>query len=362
VETGLPVRAPDGGEVSVLREGGGLIDLQRADDPLLFADPSSISFPVDGGTARLHLSDAGGGAGAWNTRVVVQDPSRGVSFLTSPTASVPGTLTVSASVSATATAINVTGFVVLSRDGATRRIPFWVGVAHPELASEPSRPLTHTGTYQATTVGGESRISHYRYPTGGDGSYPGPEVVYRVHLTHAVANFGVAVLSGTAVPHIVYAGDEDHLVGFSALPGNINPYLSSFGEWRPVAAAILPAPGTYEIVFDTRSAAEAAPFTFRYWVNDTTPPLIRVVSASGGEITVSITDSGSGVDPLSITATLDGVPFHSRFADGELVVRAAPGRHRISVTASDYEELKNMEDVGPVLPNTVTLTRTVTVG
>ena len=65
VQTGLPVHGPDGHEVSVLREGGGLIDLVRADDPLLFAAPTSISFPIDGGTVPVDLTDAGGGAGTW---------------------------------------------------------------------------------------------------------------------------------------------------------------------------------------------------------------------------------------------------------------------------------------------------------
>jgi hypothetical protein len=32
----------------------------------------------------------------------------------------------------------------------------------------------------------------------------------------------------------------------------------------------------------------------------------------------------------------------------------------VTVTASDYQEAKNMEDVGPVLPNTRVLATTVT--
>jgi hypothetical protein len=32
----------------------------------------------------------------------------------------------------------------------------------------------------------------------------------------------------------------------------------------------------------------------------------------------------------------------------------------VTVTASDYQETKNMEDVGPVLPNTRVLQTTVT--
>jgi hypothetical protein len=36
------------------------------------------------------------------------------------------------------------------------------------------------------------------------------------------------------------------------------------------------------------------------------------------------------------------------------------GQRHVTVTASDYQEAKNMEDVGPVLPNTRVLHTTVT--
>src|SRR6202041_1322890 len=121
------------------------------------------------------------------------------------------------------------------------------------------------------------------------------------------------------------------------------------GESRPVAAAVLPGPGNYEIVFDTRSAADAGPFTFRYWVNDTTPPAIRIVSVGAGSITLSVSDAGSGVHPAPGEATVDGNAVPSTFKNGLLVVNATPGTHQLVVTASDYQELKNMEDVGPIL-------------
>jgi hypothetical protein len=37
------------------------------------------------------------------------------------------------------------------------------------------------------------------------------------------------------------------------------------------------------------------------------------------------------------------------------------GRHKVVVTASDYQEAKNMENVPPILPNTATLRTTVVV-
>ena len=182
-----------------------------------------------------------------------------------------------------------------------------------------------------------------------------------MHVTKPVANFGVAVLDGTAIPHVVFAGDENHLTGFTGLPSDLNPYLETFGESRPVAGVDLPAAGNYEIVFDTRSASRAGPFTFRYWINDTTPPKLRVTSTTGKKIVVAITDGGAGVDPGSVQATVDGRSIQLHFANNRLTLATGRGRHLLIVTASDYQELKNMEDVAPIKPNTSTLRRTVTV-
>src|SRR4029079_18313196 len=153
------------------------------------------------------------------------------------------------------------------------------------------------------------------------------------------------VVSGHAVPHVVRAGDENHLVGYAGLPQTLNPYLKSFGQPRPGAGAILPSPGTYDVVFDSRSAAAAGPFQFRFWKNDTKPPALRIVSTKHGAVVVAATDAGAGVDPHSVSATVDGHIADTHFADGKLTLRTTPGSHEIVVTASDFEELKNMEDV-----------------
>ena len=362
VLTADPVRDGNGREISVLREGGGQIDLPRADNPLVFADPASVTFGVNGGATAVALSDAGGGAGTWNVTAQVQGRrAPGVQVAVPQTVTVPGSLAVSAVVADQAKSGNVTGFFVLTRGGDTRRIPFWLDVDHPLLGTEPVKRLTAPGTYSATTAKGLSRVSRYRFPTSGDGAYPGPEVVYRVTVTGRAANFGVAVLSGSATPHVVEAGDENHLAGYPGLPEALNPYLKSFGQPRPVAGAILPGAGAYDIVFDTRSAASAGRFTFRFWRNDTTPPALRLVSARHGLVTVAATDRGSGIDSRSISATVDGHQASVRFAGGRITFRAQPGSHDVVVTASDLQELKNMEDVVKIKPNTSTLTRTVNV-
>ena len=274
----------------------------------------------------------------------------------------PGTLRVETTVSPDAKAGHVTGFVILTHGSDTRRIPFLVIVDHPMLAKSTVIPLARPGVHEGTTKGGQSRIARYRYPTGGDTGYPGPEVVYRVKITGHVANFGAVTLSGHAVPHVVFAGDENHLTGYAGIPMMLNPYFETFGDPRSVAGAILPLPGTYDIVFDTRGKSVAGPFEFRYWVNDTTPPKLRLVDGDPGTVAVAITDTGSGVDPRSIEATVDGHDVRVRYADGKAWVRADPGKRTVMFQASDFQEAKNMEDVVKIKPNTATLTRTVVVG
>jgi subtilisin family serine protease len=362
VLTGDPVLDGDGHEVSVLREGGGLIDLVKADNPLLFAAPTSITFPKNGGSVPVTLSDAGGGAGTWSVSIELQNRLAGVTVTAPSTVTVPGPVTVTATAETRVRADDITGFVVLKNGTSTRHIPFWLEIDNPVLGTEPSTPLTHTGTYRGTTAGAPSRISRYRYPTAGDVSYPGPEVAYTVNVTKPIANFGVAVLSGKAVPHVVFDGDENHLVGYAGLPVDLNPYRASFGESRPVAGVILPTAGRYQIVFDTTSAKNAGSFTFRFWENDTTPPRIRVLSSSGRRIRVSLADTGSGVDPESIKCSVDGQSVTDQLSNGVLTISARPGRHTLSVTASDYQEVKNMEDVAGITPNTATLRKTVVVG
>jgi hypothetical protein len=361
VQTADPVRTASGREVSVLREGGGLVNLPRALNPRLFASPASITFPVNGGTSSVELTDAGDGAGTWSVRVVVQGGGGTAGVEAPPTVSVPGELSVTATLLPAARTGAVTGFVVLRQGGDVRRLPFLVVVNRPILGSIPHELLRTPGIYDATTAGGTREIERYRYPTGGDSSYPGPEKVYRVRITRPVANFGVAVLSGRAVPHVVYAGDENHLVGYPGLPVNLNPYFETYGEKRSVAGAVLPVAGTYDIVFDTRSTALAGPFQFRFWVNDTKPPRLRLVHSEPGTIEVAITDGGSGVDPRSIDATIDGRMVTARFADGKVVLPTTPGSHELVIGASDFQEAKNMEDVVKIKGNTATLSRTVVV-
>jgi hypothetical protein len=169
---------------------------------------------------------------------------------------------------------------------------------------------------------------------------------------------------------MVTAGDENRMTGTAGLPINIDPYRDAYAVNEGVAGVELPAAGSYDAVFDTPSGGHPGPFRFRFWVNDTKPPTVRLVGArvaTGKPITVRITDAGSGVDPHVLVATLDGKSATTSFdpVKGLLTISTeavAPGTHELAIQASDYQEAKNMESTGPVLPNTRFFKATVRVG
>ncbi|HEX3453162.1 MAG TPA: S8 family serine peptidase [Gaiellaceae bacterium] len=370
VLTGKPVLNANGAEVPSIREGGGLIQLPAANDPLIFAAPTGISFGlVKTGTQApraVQLTDAGGGAGSWTVAVDVQDPTSGVSVTAPASITVPGSLSVVAKVAADARQADVTGFVVLGNGVVTRRIPFWLRSEHPRL-EKPAATLTRAGIYHGNARLGQSRVFSYRYPeapTGISTELPGPELVYRVVLPKRVSNFGVIVTgrgSGVSVtPRIVFPGDENRLLGLPALPLAENPYQDEFGQPEPVSAVIAPAAKAYDVVFDTPSRARAGAFTFRLWINDTTPPVVKLLTKTvsrGGLLKLSVVDSGSGVDPGSLVARVDGKKAAMVYTAGTVTVRLdglflTSGRHTVQLTASDWQETKNMESFGNVLPTT----------
>ena len=381
VLTGKPVLdSTQRREAATTREGGGLIQLPAADDPLVFADPADLSFGLvragSQATRTVQLTDAGGGGGDWAVSVDVQDPTAGVSVSAPTTVAVPAPLAIRAAVTAGAKQADVTGFVVLQRNGVTRRIPFWLRSERPRL-DKPSAVLRKAGTYHGNTRLGRALVSTYRYPDDPPGSdvpnnYPGPEQVFRVVLSRRVANFGVIVTGhapGVGVsPFIVFPGNENHLLGDPALPIAEDPYQPSFGQPEPVAAVIAPASRAYDVVFDTRSRKTAGPFTFRLWINDVTPPVVKLLTptvGSTGRLQLSVRDSGSGVDPSSLSASIDGTKVPLTYASGTVTVVVGGllgGRHTIELTVSDYQETKNMETFGGVLPNTRDFRASFTLG
>jgi subtilisin family serine protease len=359
-------------EASTSRQGGGFLDLQRADQPFVFAAPTAISFGLltrgRAATRAISLTDAGGGAGPWAVTVIPQQTGSGVTFSTAPAALVPGSLGIRASVGRSAREQTVTGFVYLSRGPDARRLPFWLRVTAPKLARQPARLLRGTGTFKGSTRGRKALVSTYRYPENPSGLdvarvLAGPEQVFRIRLRRPAANVGVAILSRTRVqPRFLLARDENRQGGPTALPVQVNPYLPTFLEPTPISGLIAPSAGTYYVVFDSPSRNQAGRFKFRFWVNDTRPPRVRLVTKSvrrGGVLLASAADRGSGVDPRSVFFRLDRgeLLLRARFAAGRVRIRLGGlgrGRHTVTLQVSDHQESKNMENVPRILPNTTT--------
>jgi subtilisin family serine protease len=360
-------------EVPTDREGGGLVDLPRANDPLVFATPSSLSFglvrPGAHLTRSIGLTDAGGGAGTWAASVEQQTSENRIAISVPATVDVPGVVTVSINAQPGAPEKKLTGFVLLTRGADQRRIPYWLRVDAPALGREPRVRLRRPGAYRGNTAGKPALVESYRYPEnpiglGVPAQLSGPEQVFRVRLRHSVPNFGVAVMDqdpGVSIePRVVVAGDENRLVGYTGLPVNLNPYTALFQLPEPVVGAVRPLAGMYDIVFDSQNAATAGPFRFRFWIGDVTPPTIKLLSHTvtlRSRLQLRLADRGSGVDPRSLVASIDGRAKTVRYSTGTRkatisIGNLVAGRHQLVFRASDYQEAKNMEDVAQILPNT----------
>jgi hypothetical protein len=133
------------------------------------------------------------------------------------------------------------------------------------------------------------------------------------------------------------------------------------------AAAIRPLPGSYDVVFDSATASGAGGFTFRFWVDDTRPPSLTLAQARVRRnlpLVVRATDLGSGIDATTIAATIDGRPCSTTLVAGKVRIQTTgvkPGKHRLRLQASDYQESRNMENVGPILPNTRVLSAAIVI-
>jgi subtilisin family serine protease len=372
----------DDGVVAPQFQGGGMVALQRADRPLVFAMPTSLSFGlVSRGAAlrgSIRLSDAGAGAGAWQVTQARSSDSQGrASLVLPPTVTVPGPLSYELRAPTSARQGDVAGYIVLRRGEDTRRIPFWGRVSVAALEKhQPARALTRPGLTTATTAGRPRYVPRYRYPENPRGLgvttvLTGPELVYPVTVGRGLANFGVVVMQrsrGTTVePRVVKGQDENRLTGVAGLPVDHNPYLETFRGRVLAAGALSPAAGQYAIVFDSATPAGAGRFTFRFWINDVTPPTVRIRDRSvggGTPLAVSITDAGAGVYPQSLRVWVDGTEVGARLRRDSVTIPTGglAGTHRLRVQVSDYQESKNTENVARILPNTRIVSTVFTVG
>ncbi|MDX6536880.1 MAG: minor extracellular serine protease Vpr, partial [Gaiellales bacterium] len=359
---------------SVLAQGGGMIDVQAADAPGLFAAPSGVSFglmqPGASALQSVELTDAGGGGGTWT----VSAPGLDVP----PAIELPGggsqTLPIRLSVPPGASVGNRSGTIVLTSGTHTVHLRWWGYVERPRLAKEHSRHLARGRWITGNTREGSRLVEHYRWPAGPAGSglpriYPGREQLWSFIVPHGARNAGIAA-DGPVVPQILLARDENRLAGEPALPENGNPYLETYGRFEPVSGLLVPGPGRYFVIVETKPGHKPGPYRLRLWINDRTPPRItevpHAVARSAGVLTFHVADAGSGISPDDVIVRVDGTQEEASVSSGGLVRvrigRLASGRHRLEISASDLQETKNSENASALaLPNTRTVHAAFTV-
>ena len=198
----------------MLLEGAGLIDVNRADDPLALHRPAVALVPLPEREQGRRLPDAARHrrrrrrrrSGRGRSSSQPQSATAGATIDLPATATVaPGgyaAFTAVARASAEAAAGDDYGFIVLRRGTVTRRIPYAFTVERPGLESVTPKKLA---SFQiGDTRKGESKVSSYRWPAAPFGpppSYTGPpldengaEQLYVTELAQPAVNMGVAVI------------------------------------------------------------------------------------------------------------------------------------------------------------------------
>jgi hypothetical protein len=380
-------------EAPVPLEGGGLVALPGAADPRLFTDPASLSFEdlgISRGAASkallLRITDAGSGSGTWQVSVAAQAATAGVTVDPGGLLVVPpgGETDLSVGVRATADATpgENYGFVVLRQGTVTRRIPYFVFVDKPALASAPIHPLKKF--VEGTTKKGINRVSAYGFPLAPFKNLPdqppmiedGAETVYRLLLDGPAANAGVSIVAAEPDaridPWFLGARDEWSVQGFAGTPVDVNDL--TYDALLPISAAGVSFPSVQAFYVAVDSPRDefthrllAGRYLLRSWVNDVTPPFLSVltrrVSSGRPTIVIRTLDFQSGVDPLSLVigykseligaSAYDPVTGLATFPLPRAAAALRPGKLRLAVLSSDFEEAKNINTTGnAIMPNT----------
>jgi minor extracellular serine protease Vpr len=383
-------------EAPVLLEGAGLAQLTGAADPRIFTLPQSLSFRylnvLQGAAGRqidVTVTDAGGGAGTWQVSVEPQVSSSGASVGVPGSVAVPSggsaTMTLTASASATAVAGDDYGFVVLTKAGIRRRIPYAFVVTRPRLAT--LQPLTLRPSQSGDTGKGSDHAQVYRWPTGGLGPFlgsvlepvseSGAEKLYVTSFSKRVVNAGVAVVSESATtladPWFLGSQDENDVQGYAGTPTAVNSGLPlEFGLPIGAAGVLFAQPGRYYVAVDSgrdkfTGRSFAGRYVLRSWVNDVEPPRMKLVTttvaAGHPTLVLRALDAKAGVDPFSILLYYGRTFVLAAAYDPTTGIVLVPlpsqapaltqGPEPLVLIASDYQESKNVNVLGTnLMPNT----------
>ena len=382
-------------EAPVLLEGAGLTNVDAADTPKVFTDPQSLSFQkvdVSSGaqvaSMLLTVTDAGGGAGNWTVSITAQSQTNGV------TIDVPGTVTVvpggdvAIPVTVRAAADAATGenygFVALTGDGVTRRVPYEFLVERPALRDLPATKLAKLQS--GDTASGTSRVSVYCCPlepfgpppnyTGTTMNEDGSEHLYYTDVNQPIVNLGVSVLAsapGALIdPFVLGSKDENDVQGYAGIPTDVNALTFDLNVDVGAAGVQFPRLQRFYVAVDSRAdpftgKSQKGKYLLNAWVDDLTPPAVRVlttrITAGRPLIVAQAVDAQAGVDPLSLVInysnSLVGASAYDPASGLVLfgIPQAAPafkaGKTNAIVEASDYQEAKNINTIGnDLFPNT----------
>ena len=376
--TAKPLAGGDG-QVGPTRAGAGLVDVAAADAPAIRPTPTAVSFGLVHSetitSKSVAVEDVGGGAGEWTVSVTLSGTPEGTEIDVPPTITVPGPLSLDL-VSGT-TDGEVSGAVILRRGTVTRRIPFWGRVEIPKLSVAKATHPPEAGPLQrqhARPSGARRHVSLSRGPgrrsrllapgrprAGVPGaSRPGRSRTSGWRSSRAGpgrassrASSAAATRTGSrATPRSRSTRTRTSRTSAARCPSQA---LSAPRRGRTTSSSTAPTPpgpGRYR---------------FRFWVDDVKPPAAAIVSRKvrrGDPIRVTVTDGGSGIDVSSIEATLDGREARAPLVGREIRVATgslAPGRHRLRLALSDFQETRNNENVARILPNTRIVSATVTI-
>ncbi len=177
------------------------------------------------------------------------------------------------------------------------------------------------------------------------------------------------------------AKDENSVQGFAGTPVNVNALTYGYLNDVGAAGAAFPRQQHFFVSVDSltdrfNGAPRAGRYVLRSWVDDVTPPTVRLlttrVSAGRPTIVLQTLDSQSGVDPVSLTVGFHGILVGAESYDPESGVAVFPlpasvpalsgGSLKLRFVASDFQEAKNIDTVGPsIMPNTRTASARLTV-
>jgi minor extracellular serine protease Vpr len=382
-------------EAPVTLAGSGLVDVDRAAEPKVFTDPASLSFGdldvTDGAqddALVVRVSDAGNGVGRWITEFRPQSATAGASVEVTPIVTVPpggdGTLVVVAHASTSAPAGEDFGTILLRQGAATRKIPYGFVVSRPALELVDAVKLQRAEVGE--TLNGPNRVDEYCCPSEPFGPPPdyfgkpmnesGAEKLYVTSATRPLVNLGVAVIesSGGSVidPWFLGSADERDVQGAGGTPVNVNDYMFDFQVDIGAAGSTFPRQQRFYVAVDSRSdpfsgRPQPGRYLLRSWQNDLKPPKIRLltrhVGAGRPTIVARVTDAKSGVDPPSIVLGYRRVLVAASLYDPFTGLAVFPlpaqartipvGRTKAVISASDFQETKNVNTVSDeIMPNT----------